>query len=353
LTNSEKNTVLHLQLNNRPAQLKLMPRRKIRVLLRVLLTAQQSILVGGQAIIEGVMMRVPGAYAIAVRNPKGEIITRREEFVSLTEKHSLLRKPVLRGMIALFESMKMGVKTLNESAEIAYEEDAAEDMSFKDKVLSFLGTLLALGIGLGLFFVTPIFVTGNLLNLHETAFTFNIVSGVIRIALFLSYLWAISLMKDVKRLFQYHGAEHKTVYTFEAGKNLDLESARPFQTQHPRCGTSFMFIVLLSSIIVFALIDSVVKLFVGEMTLQIRLLTHLPLIPLVAGVSYEVLKLSSKYRYIAWVRALAAPGIWLQNITTREPDDDQLSVALESLKFAFGDDLEKYQGQTYVAEAID
>jgi uncharacterized protein YqhQ len=160
-------------------------------------------------------------------------------------------------------------------------------------------------------------------------------------------------MSDVKRLFQYHGAEHKTVYTFEAGKELNLESAKPFQTQHPRCGTSFIFIVLLSSILMFAVIDSIVKMFVGEMTLQIRLLTHLPLIPLVAGVGYEVLKLTSKYRHIGWVRALAAPGIWLQNITTSEPDDDQLAVAIESLKVAFGDDLEKYQGSSYVSEAID
>lgn len=330
-----------------------MPRRTLRVAFQLLLAAQQSILVGGQAIIEGVMMRVPGAYAIAVRNPKGEIITRREAFVSLTERHPILKMPVLRGMVALYESMKMGVKTLNESAEIAYDETSQEELGFKDKLLSYLGTFVALVIGLGLFFVTPLFVTGNLLGLTETAFTFNIVSGIIRIALFLTYLWAISLMSDVKRLFQYHGAEHKTVYTFEAGKSLDVESARPFQTQHPRCGTSFIFIVLLSSILMFAIIDSVVKLFVGEMTLQIRLLTHLPLIPLVAGVSYEVLKLSSKYRHIAWVRALAAPGIWLQNITTSEPDDDQLSVAIESLKFAFGADLEKYQGREYVAEAID
>ena len=330
-----------------------MPKHTNRVLLQAFLAAQQSILVGGQAIIEGVMMRVPGAYAIAVRNPKGEIITRREEFVSITEKITILKKPVIRGMIALYESMKMGIKTLNDSAEIAYEEETDKELSFKDKALSILGTFLALGIGLGLFFVTPLFVTGNLLHLSDTAFTFNIVSGVIRIALFLAYLWGISLMDDVKRLFQYHGAEHKTVYAFEAGKQLDVESAKPFQTQHPRCGTSFIFIVLLSSIIMFALIDSLVKLFVGEMNLQIRLLTHLPLIPLVAGVSYEVLKLTSKYRHIAWVRALAAPGIWLQNITTSEPDDDQLTVALESLKFAFGDDLEKYQGQTYVAEAID
>ncbi len=352
MTSSVKNTVLQKQ-NKTTAKVELMLKRKSRVPLRAFLTAQQSILVGGQAIIEGVMMRVPGAYAIAVRNPQGEIITRRTKFTSITEKYSLLKKPVIRGMIALFESMKMGIKTLNESAEIAYEEDAGTDLSLKDKILSFLGTILALGIGLGLFFVTPLFVTGNLLHLSDTAFTFNIVSGVIRILLFLGYLWAISLMDDVKRLFQYHGAEHKTVYTFEAGKELNLESARPFQTQHPRCGTSFIFIVLLSSILMFALIDSVVKSFVGEMNLQVRLLTHLPLIPLVAGVGYEILKLTSKYRHLAWVRALAAPGIWLQNITTSEPDDEQLSVALESLKFAFGDDLKKYQGSTFVAEAID
>lgn len=328
-------------------------KRTVRIFSHAFLMTQQSILVGGQAIIEGVMMRVPGAYAIAVRNPRGEIITRREEFTSLVEKHAILKKPVIRGVIALFESMKMGVKTLNESAEIAFEEEGAGELTTKDRILSFLGTLLALGIGLGLFFVTPIFVTGNLLHLSETAFTFNIVSGAIRILLFLAYLWGISLMKDVKRLFQYHGAEHKTVYTFEAGEDLNVESARPFQTQHPRCGTSFIFIVLLSSIVMFALIDSVVKMFVGEMTLQVRLLTHLPLIPFVAGVSYEVLKLSSKYRHITWVRALAAPGIWLQNITTKEPDDDQLSVAIESLKSAFGEKLKEYQGKTYVAEAID
>lgn len=328
-------------------------KRNFRVLAQSFLAAQQSILVGGQALIEGVMMRVPGAYAIAVRNPEGEIITRREKFQSLTERIALFKKPVLRGMIALFESMKMGIKTLNESAEIAFDEPSVDEMSTKDKILNFLGTLLALGIGLGLFFVTPIFVTGDLLGLHETAFLFNIVSGIIRIVLFLTYLWAISLMNDVKRLFQYHGAEHKTVYTFEAGKQLDLESAKPFQTQHPRCGTSFIFITLLASILMFAVIDSIVKIYVGEMNLQIRLLTHLPLIPLVAGVSYEVLKLSSRFRHIAWVRALAAPGIWLQNITTSEPDDDQLEVALESLRVAFGDDLEKYQGGSYVAEAID
>ncbi len=317
------------------------------------LAAQKAILVGGQAIIEGVMMRVPGSYAIAVRNPQGEIITRQWDFISILEKHRILKWPVIRGAISLFESMKMGIGTLNESAEIAFEEEVRESSSFKDKLMTTLSTLLALAIGLGLFFVTPIFVAGKLFGLSETAFLFNIVSGLVRITLFLLYLWGISFMKDVKRLFQYHGAEHKTVYTFEAGKDLELDEARQFPTQHPRCGTSFLFIVLLASIIMFAIIDSILMLFVGDLGIKLRLATHLPLIPLVAGVSYEFLKLSSRFRRFGWVRALSAPGLWLQNITTTEPDDGQLEVALLSLKTAFGDRLEEFQGSEYVAETIE
>jgi len=212
---------------------------------------------------------------------------------------------------------------------------------------------LALALGLGLFFVTPIFVAGTVFGLSETAFLFNVISGIMRIVLFLTYLWIISRLKDVRRLFQYHGAEHKTVYTFEAGKELNLENARPFQTQHPRCGTSFIFIVLLSSILLFAIIDSVFMLWLGDLGVKLRLAIHLPLIPLVAGVGYEVLKLTSRFRHITWVRALAAPGLWLQNITTSEPDDDQLEVALKSLQTAFGESAHQYVGKISVAEAID
>lgn len=317
------------------------------------LAAQQSILVGGQAIIEGVMMRVPGAYAIAVRNPRNEIITRRTPFVSLSEKYAWMKWPVIRGGIALFESMKIGINTLNQSADIAFDEDSSGEKTLKEKIQSWLGTAFALVLGIGLFFVLPLFLTTKVMNVEKTALLFNLSSGAMRIAFFLIYLWAISLMKDVKRLFQYHGAEHKTVYTFEAGKQLTTDDARPFPTQHPRCGTSFLFIVLLSAILLFAVIDTILLWLVdGEMSLKLRLLVHLPLIPLVAGISYEVLKFTARHRDWAWVRALAAPGLWLQNITTSEPDDEQLEVALKSLKSAFGDDLEKYEGQTYVAEAI-
>ena len=321
--------------------------------LLILLAAPKSILVGGQAVIEGVLMRVPGAYALAVRNPHGEIITRRQVYQSITERFKFLKIPVIRGTIALFESLKLGISTLNESADIAFEEESSKEMGWKEKLASFFSTLLALAIGLGLFFITPIFIAGTLFGLSETAFLFNVVSGLVRIILFLTYLWAISKLDDVKRLFQYHGAEHKTVYTFEAGQDLNLDNARPFQTQHPRCGTSFVFIVLLSSILMFAIIDSIFMIWMGDLGVKLRLAIHLPLIPFVAGVGYEVLKLTSKYRHIAWVRGLAAPGIWLQNITTTEPDDQQLEVALESLRTAFGDELDDYLGKYDMAEAID
>jgi uncharacterized protein YqhQ len=327
-------------------------RNVFRYLRLVLFMAEQTILVGGQAIIEGVMMRVPGAYAIAVRNPRNEIVKKRWNYTSWSDTHTWLKTPVLRGAIALIESMKMGIQTLNESADIAFEEELAPE-TFWTKLQSFLGTVLALGIGLGLFFATPIIVSTKIFHLENTAFSFNVITGIIRIALFLLYLWAISLMKDVKRLFQYHGGEHMAVYTFESGKELTIEEARKFPTQHPRCGTSFIFIVLLASIFMFAIIDSIAMMFIQTPTIATRLLTHLPLMPLVAGVSYELLKLTSKYRRFAWVRALSAPGLWLQNITTSVPDDDQLQVALDSLKEAFGEKLNDFTGKTYVAEAID
>ncbi|MQY63975.1 MAG: DUF1385 domain-containing protein, partial [Calditrichaeota bacterium] len=176
--------------------------------------------------------------------------------------------------------------------------------------------------------------------------------GGIRIAFFLLYLGLISLARDVRRLFQYHGAEHKTVYAFEAGRSLTVDSTRDFPTQHPRCGTSFIFIVLIAAILAFALIDTVVLALVGKITLGLRLLVHLPLIPVVAGAGYEALKVTAKYQHVALFRWLSLPGIWLQYITTRMPDDDQVVVALESLKVAFGDRLKEVEGKQYVAEAI-
>lgn len=319
--------------------------------------SKSSILVGGQAVIEGVMMRVPGAYATAVRDPEGKLQVDRHKFISLTEKYAALKLPFIRGIVSLFEALKIGIGTLNWSADISIPEDSKDKTgkNSDDKsgnIWEILTTIFALLVGMGIFFVAPIGITSWLFEKDNDPFLFNILSGIIRIILFLTYLGLISLMKDVKRLFQYHGAEHKTVYTFENGKPLDVENARTFPTQHPRCGTSFIFIIMIVAILFFAAVDTVLIGMLGELKIWMRLVFHLPLIPFVAGLGYEVLKITAKHRENVIFRAFSQPGMWLQNITTKIPDDDQLEVAIHALKSAFGDSLPEYEGKQYKADAI-
>ena len=316
-----------------------------------LVISQSSILVGGQAVMEGVMMRVPGAYATAVRDPDGNIQIDRHDFKSKVDAYPFLKLPLLRGIIGLFESLKIGYSTLQWSAEISIpEEEASKETS---KFVDVLLTIFSLALALGLFFVAPIGLTSWLFDKDQDAFIFNLISGMFRVIFFITYLVLISLMKDVRRLFQYHGAEHKTVYNFESGKELSISNAQQFPTQHPRCGTSFLFIIMLVAILSFAILDSVVLFYVEELKIWMRLIFHIPFIPIVAGLGYEVLKLTAKHRSNIFFRALAQPGLWLQNITTKQPDDEQVEVALEALKEAFGDKLSQYSsGETYVAEAI-
>ena len=316
-----------------------------------LVISQSSILVGGQAVMEGVMMRVPGAYATAVRDPDGNIQIDRHDFKSKVDTYPFLKMPLLRGIIGLFESLKIGYSTLQWSAEISIpEEEASKETS---KFVDVLLTIFSLALALGLFFVAPIGLTSWLFDKDQDAFIFNVISGMFRVIFFITYLALISLMKDVRRLFQYHGAEHKTVYNFESGKELSISNAQQFPTQHPRCGTSFLFIIMLVAILSFAILDSVVLFYVEELKIWMRLIFHIPFIPIVAGLGYEVLKLTAKHRSNIFFRALAQPGLWLQNITTKQPDDGQVEVALEALKEAFGDKLSQYSsGETYVAEAI-
>ncbi len=306
--------------------------------------------------IEGVMMRVPGAYATAVRIPNGEIRTTRKEHKSFIERYPFFKKPIFRGMVSLVESMKIGFGTLQWSADIAIEEEQKKEnkeVKKENQIMTFLTTLFAFALGIGLFVILPLFLTTKLLNIEKQAFSFNIIAGGFRIVFFLVYLWLISLMKDVKILFQYHGAEHKTVFAFEDGKDLTVDNVRPYTTFHPRCGTSFIFIILLVSILMFAMIDTLVILALGHITLPLRILLHIILLPLVSGIGYEVLKLSAKHQDNPIFSALTKPGLWLQRITTTQPTDDQLEVAITSLKTAFGDKYEEYRGQKYKAEAID
>ena len=315
----------------------------------ILTIMKPSILVGGQAVIEGVMMRVPGAYATAVRDPEGKVHVDKHDFISRVETSGFWKKPILRGMMALFESMKMGMKTLQWSVDIAMPEEAEKQPG---KLAHFFSTVFAIVLAISMFVVAPLGLTTWLLDIEREAVAFNIISGLFRISFFILYLLAISMMKDVKRLFRYHGAEHRVVFNFESGKDVNVDNAQSFSTYHPRCGTSFMFIVLLSAILVFALIDTIVIAIFGEITIFHRLAFHLPLMPLVAGISYEIIKITARKDESLFFRSLRAPGLWLQRITTQPPEDDMVDVAITALQSAFGDKYNEMIGKEYTAEAI-
>ena len=309
-----------------------------------------SILVGGQAVIEGVMMRVPGAYATAVRDSKGNIHVDKHDFSSKVENSKTWKKPVLRGIISLFESLKMGMQTLNWSADIATPE--RDKKKEPGKLAAFFTTSTAILLALGLFMVAPYWITTKLFMVSKDAFSFNLIAGFFRITFFILYLILISFMKDVKRLFRYHGAEHRVVYNFESGKAVTVKNAQSFPTQHPRCGTSFLFIVMISAIIIFSVIDTIFIGFFGSLTVISRILLHLLMTPLVAGIGYEVLKISARNGDNVIFRMLRAPGLWLQHITTKEPEDEMVEVSIKALKSAFGDKYNNVIGKKYVAEAI-
>ena len=299
------------------------------------------------------MMRAPGAYATSVRRADGTIETERHEFQSILEKHKSLNIPILRGIIALFETLKIGIGTLQWSADKSMEDLEPDKADSKPGTLAKAASLIfALLVGLGIFFVLPLTVTTKFFEIERDAVSFNLVSGAIRITLFLGYIGAISLMEDIKILFRYHGAEHKMIFAFEGGCELLPSEAKKFIRFHPRCGTSFLLIVMLVSIFVFALIDSIILGYVGSISLGVRLLSHLPMIPFVAGLGYEAIKLSGKYGSTAVGRVLVAPGLWLQRLTTKEPDDAQLEVAAVALKSALGENYEKFVGDKFEADTV-
>ncbi len=292
--------------------------------------------VGGQAVIEGVMMRSPSAYATAVRRTNGEIIVDRADYQSITAKHKFLKLPIMRGAVGLIEMLSLGIKTLNFSAEIAMKDAENKQNSDKNesKFQLSISLIIAIFFGILLFFVIPLTVTTKLFNIEQDAISFNIFAGVIRLIILLGYIWGISRMKDIQRIFQYHGAEHKAVFAYELNAPLTIESIKNYSRFHPRCGTSFLLIVALTAIMFFGIFDALYIILIGPMNLITRLLTHLPLVPIIGGISYEFIKISSK-RYDSLLgKILIAPGLWLQRITTQEPDDSQLEVAITALKTA-------------------
>ncbi|PJA27252.1 MAG: DUF1385 domain-containing protein [candidate division Zixibacteria bacterium CG_4_9_14_3_um_filter_46_8] len=302
--------------------------------------------VGGQAVIEGVMIRSAEKVSTAVRRIDGTILVKNEGFIPLVKRRKYLDIPLLRGAISFFEMLLLGIKTLNFSAEVA-ARDAEEDLPGKPRksnsdfkgLFSFtlmLTAAAALGLGILVFFFTPLAIT-SLLRIEKGALLFNIVAGIIRMAMFILYVFVISKFNELKRIFEYHGAEHKSIYAYEAGQELTVSNARSYSTKHPRCGTSFILIVALFAIFTYSISDTVFGIIAGKPpVLWERFLLHFSLLPFVAGGSYELLKLSGKTRNHPVTAFLIQPGLWLQRITTKEPDDGKLEVALCALRQALG-----------------
>lgn len=285
--------------------------------------------VGGQAVIEGVMMRNGSLLATAVRKPNGEIVYKKTVFSDKRTKFTKI--PFIRGAVVLFDSLVMGIKELTFSANQS-EENEEEQLTNKEAVMT---TIFSLALGIGLFMVLPSLL-GSFIFKNDRIYA-NIMEAVLRLIFFLVYIWGISFSKDVKRVFEYHGAEHKTIYAYENGDELTPENAKKYTTLHPRCGTSFLLIVMLIAIIVFSFMDFIIpvpKTALGKVALKIVL--RVGFMPLIAGISYEVQKYSSKHLDKLWVRILASPGLALQKITTKEPDESQLEVAIVAMKVALG-----------------
>jgi uncharacterized protein YqhQ len=280
--------------------------------------------IGGQAVLEGVMMRGVSTWSVAVRNPEGEIEVTSEPIVSWAKKSKILRLPVIRGVVALAESLKIGFRALAISANAQLEED--EDGK-KEEIGGWMWGLtiaFSLALAVGLFFVIPVGATSLIKDQLGSAFLFWLVEGVLRTAIFIGYIVAISRLPDLRRVFEYHGAEHKTISCFEAGDELVPANAKSYSRLHPRCGTSFLLIVMVLAIFVFAPI--------GLPAWYWLLASRILGIPLIAGLSYEVIKWAGKHRNKRWVRVVMWPGLMLQNLTTREPDEEQLEVAIRALK---------------------
>lgn len=321
-----------------------------------LLVAKQYAAIGGQAVIEGVMMRSPNAFVVAVRTPDGKIRLRRDQWFGLGKRYSFLRKPVLRGVLMLVETMANGIVSLNYSANVSMdaelkakalkqgkteaEYEAGKKKAEKVDWATFLTMATSMAFGIGLFVFLPHALTAGLASLLGQdwgldTFAFHAVDGVIKACIFVLYIWLIGFMPDVRRVFQYHGAEHKSISTFEAQQDLTVANARLFTTIHPRCGTSFLFFLIVVSIVLFSAVFTLVPIGQGlppVLRHVVAILFKVALMFPVAGISYEVIKVAGKCSTAWWAKAIGAPGMLLQKLTTREPDDQQLEVALASIK---------------------
>ena len=298
---------------------------------------EKKVNVGGQAVIEGVMMRGSHGVATAVRKPDGEIVIDKNNMIPITKKYKALGLPIIRGFVSLIDSLIVGIKTLNYSASFFEEEGEASkfdkwfEAKFKDKsndVLAGISLLLSLGFSVLLFFLLPTFVANFFKKTFElNSVSLNIVEGIIRVSLFILYIYLIGKLEDIKRVYEYHGAEHKTIFCYENNVELTPENAQKFWRLHPRCGTNFLFLVMIVSIILFSL--------TGWNSLWERIMYRIILLPVVSGITYEIIRWMGRGKS-KLANILAYPGLMLQKLTTREPDLSQLEVAIAALKAAEG-----------------
>lgn len=276
---------------------------------------------GGQAVIEGVMMRGQRVVVTAVRRPGGGIALDTQPLPAILTSRAR-RVPLIRGILALIEAMVLGIKSLVYSAEVSTEEEE-EKLSGRA-----IGGIVAgsIAFAVAVFFIAPLFLTRTLDSYIESSFGFSLVEGFIRVAIFLAYLKILTLIPSLRRIFAYHGAEHKAVNAYETGAPLELEAVRKFSTAHTRCGTSFLFVVMIIAIVVFALI--------GRPSLWQMVLSRVALVPVIAGLGYEVTQFGARHTGNSFIQAFLAPGLWLQRMTTREPDDSQLEISISALRRA-------------------
>ncbi len=303
------------------------------------LESGEETLVGGQAVLEGVMMRSPHAWGIAVRKPSGEIVTHSEPLERPSEQHKWMGWPVVRGVMTLGHAMSLGFRALKFSANAALDEMPADESGKKMEISGWMaGVNMAFSI---VFFIAmykflPLLATTELKKIDPIfgqQFLFNLVDGLIRIAMFLLFVWGVSLWKDIRRVYEYHGAEHKTVFAFENGDTLDTAAVQKYSTYHPRCGTSFLMTVMIISMIVY--------MFIPVTTFWARFAERIILLPLIAGVSYEIIRFAAKHRGSLFAM-MTSPGLWLQRITTQPPDDKEVECAIIALDAAMA--LEKQRG---------
>lgn len=306
-------------------------------LMPALENGEEETLVGGQAVMEGVMMRSPRSYCVAVRKASGEIVTEEKPLGKVSDKYPIFRFPVFRGVGTLGQAMALGMKALRFSANAALE-----DVNPGAKKQELSSWMLALNLGVSLvFFIflykfVPLYLAtalGKVFPVLQGRIPFNLCDGVIRMAIFVAFLYLISRWKDIRRVFEYHGAEHRVVFNFESGLPVTVENAQKFSTFHPRCGTSFLLVVMLVSIGIYTLLpfDS----------FALKLIGRILLLPVIAGVSYELIRYAARHRG-GLLSTLTAPGLWMQRITTQPPADDQTAVAIEALERAMA--LEEAQG---------